>query len=52
VYRPEPHIPGGILSPGNTSNQLEDATMRSQFNELGSGYHVILKPVVHPALNW
>ena len=41
---------GGILSPGNTSNQLEDATMRSQFNEQGTGYHVILNPVVHPAL--
>ena len=44
------HTAGGILSPGNTSNQLEDATMRSQFNEQGTGYHVILNPVVHPAL--
>jgi hypothetical protein len=41
---------GGTLSPGNTSNQLEDATMRSQFNEQGTGYHLILSPVVHPAI--
>jgi len=41
---------GGVLSPGNTSNQLEDATMRSQFNEQGTGYHLILNPVVHPAI--
>jgi len=41
---------GGILSPGNSSNQLEDATMRSQFNEQGTGYHLILNPVVHPAI--
>ncbi len=38
------------LSPGNTSNQLEDATMRSQFNKQGTGYHLILNPVVHPAI--
>jgi len=38
------------LSPGNTANQLEDATMRSQFNEQGTGYHLILNPVVHPAI--
>jgi len=44
------HSAGGILSPGNTSNQLEDATMRSQFNEQGTGYHLILNPVVHPAI--
>jgi hypothetical protein len=42
---------GGTLSPGNTSNQLEDATMRSQFNEQGTGYHLILNPVVHPAIS-
>lgn len=41
---------GGILSPGNTSNQLEDAIMRSQFNEQGTGYHLILTTVLHPAL--
>jgi hypothetical protein len=35
------------LSPGNPSNQLEDATMRSQFNKQGTGYHVLLNPVVH-----
>ena len=38
---------GGTLSPGNTGNQLEDATMRSQFNKQGTGYHVLLSPVVH-----
>jgi hypothetical protein len=41
---------GGTLSPGSTSSQLEDATMRSQFNEQGTGYHLILNPVVHPAI--
>src|SRR5215469_8118631 len=44
------HSAGGILSPGNTNNQLEDATLRSQFNEQGTGYHLILNPVVHPAI--
>lgn len=44
------HTTGGILSPGNTSNQLEDATMRSQFNEQGTGYHLLLNPVLHPAI--
>jgi hypothetical protein len=40
---------GGSLSSGNTGVQLEDATMRSQFNKTGSSpYHVILgQPVVH-----
>ena len=38
---------GGALSSGNTGNQLEDATMRSQFNKQGTGYHVLLSPVVH-----
>jgi hypothetical protein len=43
--------PGGALSAGNTNVQLEDATMRSQFNKVGaSPYHVILSPVVHPAI--
>jgi hypothetical protein len=41
---------GGVLSPGSTSNQLEDAIMRSQFNEQATGYHLILNPVVHPAI--
>jgi hypothetical protein len=41
---------GGTLSPGNNGVQLEDATMRSQFNAQGTGYHLILKPVVHPAV--
>jgi hypothetical protein len=40
---------GGPLSSGNINVQLEDATMRSQFNQTGSSpYHVILgTPVVH-----
>jgi hypothetical protein len=38
---------GGALSSGNTGVQLEDATMRSQFNKQGTGYHVLLNPVVH-----
>ncbi|MGE5137355.1 MAG: hypothetical protein ACM32E_31215 [Gemmatimonadota bacterium] len=38
---------GGPLSSGNKAVQLEDATMRSQFNRQGTGYHVILNPVVH-----
>lgn len=38
---------GGALSSGNTDNQLEDATMRSQFNKQGTSYHVLLSPVVH-----
>src|SRR5215468_686543 len=37
---------GGTLTPLSTSNQLEDATMRAQFNT-GGNYHVILNPVVH-----
>jgi hypothetical protein len=44
---------GGPLSSGNSGVQLEDATMRSQFNRVGSSnpYHVILgTPVVHPAI--
>jgi len=44
------HKAGGSLSAGNTSNQLEDAIMRSQFNEQGTGYHLLLTPVVHPAI--
>jgi hypothetical protein len=38
---------GGALSGGNTNNQLEDATMRSQFGKQGTGYHLLLHPVVH-----
>jgi integrase-like protein len=37
---------GGPLSGGNTNNQLEDATMRSQFGKQGTGYHLLLHPVV------
>jgi hypothetical protein len=43
---------GGNLSANNTGVQLQDATMRSQFNKVGSSpYHLILHPVVHPAIN-
>jgi len=43
--------PGGDLSAGNSGVQLEDATMRAQFNKVGTGYHLILDtPVVHPAI--
>jgi len=41
---------GGALSSASTNNQLEDATMRSQFNKVGTGYHLLLSPVVHPAV--
>ncbi|HEX9032087.1 MAG TPA: hypothetical protein VF834_09605, partial [Streptosporangiaceae bacterium] len=41
---------GGPLLSGNTSVQLEDATMRAQFNKSGTNYHVLLNPVVHPAI--
>jgi hypothetical protein len=45
--------PGGVLSQGDAHNslQLEDATMRAQFNQTGSsGYHLILHPNVLPAV--
>ena len=46
---------GGTLSQGDAGNQLiqlEDATMRAQFNKTGAGsnYHVILHPNVLPAV--
>lgn len=44
---------GGVLSGGDAGNalQLQDATMRAQFNATGgSGYHVILHPNVLPAV--
>ena len=34
--------PGGPLSAGNTGVQLLDATMRSQFDKVGTGYHLVL----------
>jgi hypothetical protein len=43
--------PGGALSQGDAGNllQLQDATMRAQFNKTGaSGYHLILHPNVLP----
>jgi hypothetical protein len=48
-----PRAPGGVLSQGDAGNalQLEDATMRAQFNKTGSSsYHVILHPNVKPAV--
>jgi hypothetical protein len=48
-----PRGPGGVLSQGDAGNalQLEDATMRAQFNKTGSSsYHVILHPNVKPAV--
>jgi hypothetical protein len=45
--------PGGPLSQGDAGNllQLEDATMRAQFNQTGtSGYHLLLSPKVLPAV--
>jgi hypothetical protein len=45
--------PGGTLSQGDAGNllQLEDATMRAQFNQTGSSpYHLILQPHVLPAV--
>ncbi len=46
--------PGGLLSQGDSGQhlQLEDATMRAQFNKVGAGssYHLILHPNVLPAV--
>jgi hypothetical protein len=45
--------PGGVLSQRDAGNllQLEDATMRAQFNQTGSSnYHLILHPNVLPAV--
>lgn len=45
--------PGGALSQGDAGNQLqlEDATMRAQFNQTGaSSYHLLLRPNVLPAV--
>jgi hypothetical protein len=46
--------PGGALSQGDAGQQLqlEDATMRAQFNKVGAGsaYHVILNPHVLPSV--
>jgi hypothetical protein len=44
---------GGVLSQGDAGNllQLQDATMRAQFNKTGaSNYHLRLNPHVGPAL--
>jgi hypothetical protein len=45
---------GGLLSQDDAGNQLqlEDATMRAQFNKTGtSGYHLVLSPHVMPTIN-
>jgi hypothetical protein len=42
--------PGGLLSQNDAGNQLQlqDATMRAQFNKTGSSsYHLRLNPIVH-----
>jgi hypothetical protein len=48
--------PGGTLSQGDAGQalQLEDATMRAQFNRVGarSGYHLRLQPNVLPAVTF
>jgi hypothetical protein len=46
--------PGGILSQNDAGNQLQlqDATMRAQFNKTGSSsYHLRLNPIVHEAIS-
>lgn len=54
--RTEPSLirgPGGLLSQEDAGNQLQlqDATMRAQFDKTGaSPYHLRLKPVVQPAV--
>jgi len=45
--------PGGVLSQNDVGNQLqlEDATMRAQFNKTGSSpYHLRLNPVIHDTI--
>jgi hypothetical protein len=45
--------PGGVLSQDDAGNslQLQDATMRAQFNQTGSSnFHLILHPNVKPAV--
>ena len=41
---------GGALSAGNNGVQLLDATMRAEFNKVGTGYHLILVPAVQDAV--
>lgn len=47
-----PRGPGGVLSQTQAGQQLQlqDATMRSQFNKGGSGYHLLLHPNILPAV--
>ena len=45
-----PVLPGGELSRGNTGVQYGDALMRSEFNAIGTSYHVRLVPILHPAV--
>jgi hypothetical protein len=49
----DPRGDGGLLSQNDAGNQLqlEDATMRAQFNQTGgSGYHLMLHPNVLPTV--
>jgi hypothetical protein len=56
AHQPNPTLaqgPGGVLSQGDSGNllQLEDATMRAQFNQTGgSQYHLRLTTTVLPTL--
>jgi len=45
-----PIVPGGTLSQGNVGVQFLDAYMQSQFNAVGTAYHLRLHPIVHPAV--
>jgi hypothetical protein len=47
-----PRGPGGVLSQGDSGNllQLQDATMRAQFNKAGTNYHLILHPNIRPTV--
>jgi hypothetical protein len=40
----------GELSPGNVNVQFLDAVMRSEFNQTATGYHLVLNPLVWPAV--
>lgn len=44
-------VPGGELSAGNAGVQYQDAIMRSQFDRIGTSYHLRLAPHVWPAIH-
>jgi hypothetical protein len=43
--------PGGQLSSGNSGTQYLDAVMRSEFDTVGSAYHLRLSATLRPALS-